>query len=213
MSIVTLIRLKIAYFFPELIFLLSSAFVTRSNAKKIIHSKRWRNQPIWVIYWLGYNWTSIKQLLWYWVMNIRRRREKKRWDTKESKKTLGLVFKCCFLYQTFRGWLFSHLCGSAMFWMLFLSHVENWVLFIPILNVITCKRRTFNWLLYPSTLDAVNPSSGNSSSLSHYLHEHINHNLKNGKEILLNFMSSMNLFHHATQIKYELNSEKQGFGR
>lgn len=26
-------------------------------------------------------------------------------------------------------------------------------------------------------------------------------------------MSSMNLFHHATQIKYELNSEKQGFER
>lgn len=120
MSIVTLIRLKIVYFFPELIFLLSSAFVTRSNAKKNIHSKRWRNQPIWVIYWLGYNWTSIKQLLWYWVMNIRRRREKKRWDTKERKKTLGLVFKCCFLYQAFRGWLFSHLCGSATFWMLFI---------------------------------------------------------------------------------------------
>lgn len=182
MSIVTLIRLKIVYFFPELIFLLSSAFVTRSNAKNI-HSKRWRNQPIWVIYWLGYNWTSIKQLLWYWVMNMRRRMEKKKMGYKREKKTLVWFLSAVF-YTKHLGVDYFHICVEVPRFECFLSHVENWELFIPILNVVTCKRRTFNWLLYPSTLDAVNPSSGNSSSLSHYLHEHIKHNLKNSKEIL-----------------------------
>ena len=182
MSIVTLIRLKIVYFFPELIFLLSSAFVPRSNAKNI-HSKRWRNQPIWVIYWLGYNWTSIKQLLWYRVKNMRRRREKKKMGYKREKKTLVWFLSAVF-YTKHLGVDYFHICVEVPRFECFLSHVENWVLFIPILNEIACKRRTFNWLLYPSTLDAVNPSSGNSSSLSHYLHEHINHILKNSMEIL-----------------------------
>lgn len=107
-------------FFSWIDFFVVFSFRYKIKRKKNIHSKRWRNQPIWVIYWLGYNWTSIKQLLWYWVMNMRRRMEKKKMGYKREKKNPGLVFKCCFLYQAFRSWLFSHLCGSATFWMLFI---------------------------------------------------------------------------------------------